>query len=85
MSSLKKWSILIFLLLSLSIGLLAIFLQIRSRQGDGMTCIFCDIVNKKADTELLYEDEVADFIKEFNQQIKFFSTKIFLLEFCSLP
>lgn len=32
-----------------------------------MSCIFCDIINKKADTELLYEDEVDNHSLELNR------------------
>jgi hypothetical protein len=34
-------------------------------RSDKMTCIFCDIIAKKTDTELLYEDEVAIFGCQF--------------------
>jgi hypothetical protein len=50
-----------FFLLFTSLGacavvIFAVFLRYR---GDGMPCVFCDIVAKKADTQLVYEDEVS--------------------------
>lgn len=35
--------------------IIAVIFQFR---GAKMSCIFCDIVSKKVNTELLYEDEV---------------------------
>lgn len=56
MASLKKWT---FVLVSLTCAVTVIFAVILQFQGAKMSCIFCDIVNKKSDTELLYEDEVS--------------------------
>lgn len=39
-------------------GLIAVCAVILQLRGSSMTCIFCDIVSKKTDTELVYEDEV---------------------------
>lgn len=63
MASLKKWSIgLIFIAIAI-----AVFAVIWSDKEERMSCIFCDIINKKADTELLYEDEVDNHSLELNR------------------
>lgn len=54
MASLKKCKI-VFIFVASTIALCAVILQFR---GANMTCIFCDIVDKKTDTQLLYEDDV---------------------------
>lgn len=55
MSSLRIFLIFVAILFaSLAVGIA----QYRSSRYDSMACIFCDIVNKSSDTELLYEDEV---------------------------
>jgi hypothetical protein len=51
-----------FFLLFTSLGacaivIFAVFLRYR---GDGMPCVFCDIVAKKVDSQLVYEDEVTN-------------------------
>lgn len=54
MASLRKCTI-VFIFVAILIAAFAVILQFR---GANMTCVFCDIVDKKTETELLYEDDV---------------------------
>lgn len=48
------------------ICLIAVVAVIYGSGSSSMTiCIFCDIVSKKTETELLYEDEVSLILKQF--------------------
>lgn len=55
MASLKKCSV-VFICIASAIAVFAVFLQFRGRT---MTCVFCDVVDKKTSTDLIYEDDVS--------------------------
>ncbi|CRL04853.1 CLUMA_CG017906, isoform A [Clunio marinus] len=60
MSSLKKVALWILFFLAIVVAIIACIFQVRYGNKDSMPCVFCDIVNKTRDADMLYMDE--DFI-----------------------